>query len=448
MILLAGLLILLTVGAACSSAPSVGVTVIPTVEATVTAGGIVRMRLPTEVPVTAAPTDAPVPVESQGTPAYLMTALAQAPVVCPQPDNPPPPDAPATYTLYATVINQFLSAGGAVPFLDSILRTWGVVADEFGVVTDSYDLTQDGVYEVMVVIADPFNAGVSPQPGQLFVFGCHEGGYRLLYASDYGPGFGMPSLLHVGDINANTSIELVFFQERCQSGSCVQAAQVLSWSEPNEGFITLNVDTVGSADGRFSIADLDGDNVQEITIQGGGMSSDVSAGPPRTSTTVWDWNGLNYVRAVSRLDPPIYRIHAVHDADRALEAGDGPEAIRLYREALDNPRLGTWNVPNEQSMLRAYALYRLMLAYAYADQPTAALNTYTALVEENPQGYPSHVYTLVGTAFWRTYQTTNNLHTACVEALESASANPQSVLFLNSYGPANRSYIVPDMCPF
>ncbi len=425
--------------------PVDGATPLPAAAPTVTPGGMIVIWLPTEGPPTPTPTPLP------PTPDYLLTALPPdggTAAECPPPGNPPPPDPPATYSQYMTVINRFLSDGGSVPFLSSILSTWGAIGDDYGLVTDAYDLTGDGVFEVIVIISDPFNAEVSPLPGQLLVFGCHEGGYRLLYGSDFGPGFGVPSLLYVGDMNADTRPEMVFFQQRCQRGDCVQAAQVLTWSTPNDGFLTLNVDTVGSPDGRFSIQDLDADGILEIMIQGGGISTDVSAGPPRSSTTVWDWNGLNYVRALTQLDPPLYRIHVIHDADRALEQGDGDEAIRLYREALDNPRLGSWQVPNEPVMLRAYALYRLIVAYAFMDRDDDALDTYSTLMADNQPGTPGYVYAALGDAFWRAFQASHNLHTGCMAAAEMVATYPEAVLFLNSYGPANRTYQIPDICPF
>ncbi len=440
------ILVVLFLLTACGGAPPVSEQPLPAASPTVTPGGMILMILPTPTPVTPTPPPASAP---EAAPGYVLTlAAASQAAICPPPGNPRPPAAPAAYNLYTTAINQFLSAGGSVPALSALLAEWGAVDETVGLVSDAYDLTGDGVYEVLVILADPFNAEIAPRPGQLLVFGCQQEDYRLLYGSEYGPGFGIPTLLYVGDMNANSNPELVYVQQRCQSGSCVQAAQVLSWSAPNDGFIALNVDTVGSADGRFSIADLDDDRVQEIMIQGGGISTSISAGPPRSSTTIWDWNGLNYVRALTRLDPPLYRIHVIHDADRALESGDGEEAIRLYREVLENPRLGTWQVPNEQSMLRGYAQFKLIVAYAYLEDDLAALDAHSALMAEHTPGLPSNVYALVGDAFWSAYQATHNLHTACVAAATAASQNPQAVLFLNSYGPANRAYQVPDICTF
>ena len=438
--------------AACGGGPLIGsgpgqVATLPAAAPSVTPGGRLVMLMPTSAPPT--PTTDAVAPPVAGTPAYLLTAFPAGGVVCPDPGNPAPPDLPATYGQFATTINRFLTAGGSVPFLDAILGSWQVIGDDLGLVTDAYDLTGDGVYEVIVILADPFNAEVSPRPGQMFIYGCGQGDYRLLYASDYGPGFGLPRLLYVGDMNADFQQDMVFFQERCQNNACVQAAQVLTWSAPNDGFLALNVDTVGASDGRFSIQDLDGDGIQEIMIQGGGLSSDISVGPARSSTTIWDWNGHNYVRALSRQDPPVYRIHVIHDADQAIREGDGQTAVQLYEQALNDAQLGSWQVPNEPLMLRAYALYRLMIAYAYLEDDRAGLDIHsTLLAEDSDPALPSYAYAMVGDAFWRTYQSTHNLHTACVAALEQVPAYPQAVLFLNSYGAANRSYQVPDLCPF
>lgn len=439
------MLVSLLLLAGCDGGPlPVAVTELPVTPPTVTPGGIAVMVLPTPAPETPTPTGVDA---SMITPAYLLTALP-ASVECPVPANAEPPAAPATFNLYATAINQYLSQGATIPALAELLAAWSVNDEADATVSDAYDLTGDGVFDVIVVIRDPFNADIAPAPGQMLVYGCNQGDYRLLYASDYGPGFGVPAVLYVGDMNANSGPELVYFQERCQSGACVKAAQVLSWSAPNDGFIALNVDTVGSADGRFSIADLDGDNVQEIVIQGGGISTDVNAGPPRSSTTIWDWNGMNYVRALTRLDAPLYRIHLVHDADAALQSGDTGEALRLYQEALDNPRLGSWQVPNEPVMLRAYVLFKLIVGYAFADEDRAALDAHTVLMAENPAGSPGYAYAQVGDAFWQTFQSTRNMHSGCIAAADAVSRNPQAVLFLNGYGPANRNYQIPDICPF
>ncbi len=447
LLLLTGLVWLSGLAACGPDAPTVGVTPLPPVLPTVTAGGAVLMYLPTGSPVAPTPIVPPTPLSL--TPAYMLTALpAQTDAVCPRPGSPAVPPAPASYGLYATAIAQYLSAGATPQALLAALREWGGVTDTAGMVTDLYDLTGDGVYEIVVTVVDPFNAEVAPLPGQLLVFGCHLGGYMLLYSSDYGPGFGVPTVLYVGDINADTNTDLVFFQERCQSSACVQAAQVMSWSAPNEGFLALNVDTIGSADGRFSIADLDDDGIMELMVQGGGISSDASVGPPRSSTTVWDWDGRNYVRAFSRLDAPLYRIHVIHDADRALQAGDPIEAERLYREALDNPRLGTWNVPNESAMLRGYALFKLVVVAALQGDGSAARGALAALEAENPPGSPAAVYSRMASAFWTRFGRAGDLHEACLAAAEEVPADPQAVMFLNSYGPANRTYQVPDLCPF
>ncbi|MBN1963020.1 MAG: hypothetical protein JW910_00135, partial [Anaerolineae bacterium] len=229
--------------------------------------------------------------------------------------------------------------------------------------------------------------------------------------------------------------------------ACVQAAEVISWSARNDGFLALNADTIGSPDGTFAIRDLDGDGVLEIEISRRGISTDPALGPPRSSTTIWDWNGLNYVRATTQLDPPVYRIHLIHDADRAFEAGDYGGALTLYRESLENARLGTWQLENEAVMLRGYTLYRMLLALVVL-QDDVAESYYRTLVEENAPGTPGDSYLVMADALWRTWQTSGDLHEACAAVQDAVRLNPQGLLFLNSYGPANRSYDIVEMCPF
>ncbi|MCC6615239.1 MAG: hypothetical protein IT320_17325, partial [Anaerolineae bacterium] len=236
-------------------------------------------------------------------------------------------------------------------------------------------------------------------------------------------------------------------QQTCQTGRCAIAMHILSWSGTLGAFSPLNSTPISANNARVVIADLDDDGILEVSLSLT-PAFDTAQGPQRRSTEMWDWDGQNYRLAVVEIEAPVYRIHALHDADMLLEQGDLEGAIRLYDKVRDDAALQPWNVANEAFVLRAYAGMRKMIAQAANDARRSANATYAALESENPAGTPGQVYVTLAKSFIDAFNRTRSPAQACAEVFETAQERPDALIPLNSYGYGNRAYTFADLCPF
>jgi TolA-binding protein len=119
-------------------------------------------------------------------------------------------------------------------------------------------------------------------------------------------------------------------------------------------------------------------------------------------------------------------------------------AIGAYRGAADDARLvACWTRPNEVDELRAYALYRLAMAHAYAGDRTAA----GAVVEELGRRYPTDPLAELARLWWLSYRTALDDAAACAVAETFAQRNPDTWQRLADFGFANPAYTVEALCP-
>ncbi|MEB2287724.1 MAG: hypothetical protein OZ934_06420 [Anaerolineae bacterium] len=365
---------------------------------------------------------------------------------CPAPAVPAPPSRPGSFGDYSVMIGRYLSASGSSTVLEATLRNWGAITERGGIVQADTDLTGDGIPEVIVTLYNPatYNEEAPLNAGQLLVYGCDSGGYRLLYQTVFNPGIALPELVRVGDMNTDVKSELVFFAETCSGAACVKEARILSWNAVVGVFEELNNGQIVAINGRISVLDVEGDGVLELTaaINPPGTAA---TGPQRSVLDTWDWNGEDYVLALREEVPGArYRIHAVYDADDLLRGGQWRPAILAYDEARTNRDLLAWTPPGETEALRAYAAFRIVITYARLGNARAEtwLNT---LIGENPPGTPGYGFAQMGGAFMDNFRATSDARAACAAAIASG-ANVLGVL--NSYGYANRAYTLNDVCPF
>jgi hypothetical protein len=385
-----------------------------------------------------------------------LTGPIYQPSDCPDPGAPLPPPKPASFNQYPEMIGRYLSAGGPTTILESTLRSWGAVT-EGAVVQSDTDLTGDGVNDIIVTLYDPalYRAG-QPSPGQMLIYGCAQKGYRLLYSTPYGPSTIIPELRRVGDMNFDSRAEVAFTQKTCSGGKCTQAMQIMEWNVTLGAFKPLNDIPMNATDAKIIISDVDKDGVLEVSIVFN-PTLDPASGPPRKSVDIWDWDGVSYRLALMEVEQPVYRIHAVHDADYAFDLASlqdparqitWKDAIRLYDRVRDDPVLLPWTAPDEAVVLRAYATYKKMLAQIANVQTRAAGDTLTTLQTENPAGTPGEGYAIIGQVFMDSYRQTRDRKKACAAVANSAAARPDTLSTLNSYGFNNRTYSLTDLCPF
>ena len=438
----------------------------PPAFATATPGGRISVSLNTAAapfvvnPATTAQGVLVAPAAS-ATAAYLAraaaTATALAPVAvplfqsseCPPIAAPIAPLRPTTFNSYAQTIGLFLSAGGATTTLESTLRAWGAINEGRGVVQADTDLTGDGVNEVILALSDPatFRAE-QPSPGQMLIFGCDKRSYKLLYSTPFSQATLLPELKRVGNMNGNGRAQIVFTQALCNAGvACTSALQILAWNSTIGVFAALNENGIDTTNAKVQIADVDNDGLLEISVttQPG---NDLNAGPFRRVMSIYDWNGANYTLALTQIDAPVYRIHALYDADALFMAGDFRAASRAYDKVRDDPNYALWTA-SDPVLLRAFAGYRKLLIFGGSRQAKALEDAANALNAEFPPGSGGELWAQAGSALLDAYkQNRSSIKKACAAMQGFFAGRSDVVNSINIYGTTNHMYTPPELCPF
>jgi hypothetical protein len=391
-------------------------------------------------------------------PTPTIPGVFTAPAICPPYGSPTLPERPPAFTQYPEIIVQYLSAGGPSTILEATLRGWEAITETTGLVRADRDFTGDGVPEIFMVLVDPQYANLSPQPGDLYVFGCEEGAYRLLLQAGYAPDHGAPRIISADDINGNWLNDLVYTIPMCDNQVCTEQVRLVQWSMTLGNFSDLAHDDIIVPIPEIFVADRDEDGLGELIITNGALP-DPEAGPPRIVTQVWHWDGVAYVLSETIAPQTPYRIHVVHDADAALETGDYEAALALYDQVITDDALLSWTLADERQYLTAYALYREVLIYAAQGNVGTAQTTLDRLTAEfasaQPGGDggggteppPGAAFVSLAEAFWGDFAINRNVSLACALAVAQSRLNPGALEVLNGFGYANRRYVPSDLCP-
>jgi hypothetical protein len=428
-------LILILIGAGCQPAPTAEPFPTEIAFPTMTPGQVIRAALP---PAAAIPLDGS--FSNPSTAAALSSRPTPTPNLhaCPAPNDtislPFPP--PTTTNGIADALAAFMSAGGTTVALDRDLRgVWNALGGT-GSVRADVDMSGEGTPDVIISLTTPDNGGT------VIVLSCTDSRYVPLYVTSIGGG--APQIIRVEDINADGRTDVFYSSTDCASGDCLIRSQIIGWSAERGRFVNLlggALDTIEPP--RFE--DIDQDRVLEVIEE---LTDDGNAetGPLRTGYSVYDWNGATYVRSVTQLNPPRFRIQIIHQADAAFDQQLMGEAISLYTLALDNTTLEPWTI-DEIPVLDSYVLYRLLLAYSFADDQrrVEVLNTIQTNYAD-PANAP--IYATLAFTFWNAFQITNNLNSACREVQSIIAGRPEALNLINRYGSRSPTYSALDLCPF
>lgn len=404
--------------------PSVTVAPTDTVEPTST-------TVPDEtaiVPI-ASPTDTPVP------PTVAPTATVEPNV------GPFWPERPAFIGDYVMTILDYLNEDPVhIIRLRSMLRDWGAISDRIGQVEEA-DLDGDGQLEWIVVFGQSAQGAITV-PGDLIVIDQLDGDYVLLFQDSvwYGDLQENVALLSTGDINADGLAELAYTTMTCGAHTCFSTVYLFAWD--GTAFASLIKDDILMPYAEIALENLDGDPAQELTLHGG-MIGSVGAGPQRSRTEIYDWNGSIYTLKETVYDPSDFLYFKVLDANTALRAGDYTRGIALYNEVISDGDLRTWKGPAEREDLVAFARYRLALIYLLVKDEANAEAMAQALQAEQPY----HIYNQVTQVLLDYYYKEGSVLAACQAITEFAAEFPETTEVLNGFGYANPAFTPEEVCP-
>lgn len=349
-----------------------------------------------------------------------------------------PEDMAGMPTAAAQVLTQW---AGSPEMLRSYLARCGVLADQRGAIQMAA-LRDATASEAVMALVDP-EAGDGGPLGLVAVLGAGPLGWEPLWQSGLAADV---ALLEVGDVNEDGSADIVWSDTTCGASACFTTAHVLSYVDGDLRNWVNGSTTMASA--SISLEDvMPAGSGRELIVKGGVIGS-VAAGPQRAMTAVWaSLAGAPYVLVQQSYAPSFCLYHHIVDADAAMAQGaqdNYAAAIAAYRAAADDARLvACWTRPNEVDELRAYALYRLAMAYAYASDRHAA----DAVVDELGRRYPNDALAELARLWWLSFRTTRDDSAACAVAATFANRRPESWQRLADYGFANPSLTAEALCP-
>ncbi len=414
------------------------------------AGGLaVPTALPAPTPSPSPPPpDTPTPSPTPLPPTLTPTSIGEAARACPVPAGAPPLDLGATLPPPERLA-AYLNQGGDPQALAAALEAADMTL-EGGVALA--DVDGDGARDVAVALKTP-GAAAETAPGRLLVFLCDAGTYRSALDRGAPAGaegdFDAPILHAVQDLTGDGAAEILVGWGLCSASSCFQRLEVLAW----RAGALVNVLRGQTEDLPFPAVRIEGPlpgGASQILVEGTGFGS-VGAGPPRSvvRTFAWDHSGGAFVLAREEPGPSNYRIHVLHDADRAARAGDHATALALYDRVISDDGLDDWfSGAQGRQALAGYAGYRKVVSLAALGDKAGAQAALDALQAAHPPGDPGAPYVGLAQAFWADYDLYGDLTSACAAARAYAAKHGDELLTPLYYGYGNPVYQLEDLCPF
>lgn len=360
-----------------------------------------------------------------------------APRACPvYPGSPSPPDLAARPDPGTSLLDYF-NAGGSPDRLEPSVAPDGLLPA---------DVNGDGWLDWLVLTLDPASEN-SPTGGTLWLLTCYGSAYSLAFRltpSDRGA----PALHGIVDLTGDGAADVVVGLPNCGAHTCFEQAQILVWDGA-----TLTNRLEGSSDDLpyphyLVIPPLAGEPGR-VEIRGTGFGS-VGAGPYRPVARTWSWeeDAQRFVVTGEATLPTYFRIHVLHDADRAYLEGNYPLAQELYHRVITDDTLDDWEAGERgRQNLAAYANFRKVLTYLRVGDLGDAQVALGILQNRFPSGSTGHAYAEMAHAFWQEYGAGSDLVAACLAAQAFAEAHPAEILDPLYYGYANPAYTPQGICP-
>ena len=362
---------------------------------------------------------------------------------CGQPSGNPelPPDLPAESA--AGHVAAYLNDGGSV----SSLSAWAEERAQLGEMFQGKTLAEadfDGDMRLdiaLVATAEPFE-------WVWIILLCRAGRYVPAHVVREGPEWRALVVHRAQDLDADDRADLLVGRWTCGAHTCFDQLQVLMWRD--EGFenrLSGASDDLPYPD--IGVRDPVGDGSHPIVVTGTAIGS-VGAGPYRPRERVWRWDAAADLYRVSedRLLPAEYRVHVLHDADRAYREGDAAAARELYLRVIEDGSLLDWEESGARRMeLAGYARFRMVLVSLIQGDASSAERAYDELRGSHPAGSPGAGFAEMGAVFWEVWEETGKIEAGCAAARAFADAQPELVLQPLDYGYANPAYTAEDLCP-
>lgn len=273
--------------------------------------------------------------------------------------------------------------------------------------------------------------------------------------------FPSPTILEEWDFTGDTVVDLLFKLTNCGANTCYDEYHIVSYQDSNtprdvirttgynyEGEIVDDLPFAGMSYSEAYFGDDSGDSIVDLQLVGGTQGS-VGAGPQRSRSETYGWNGENVVLLLTEYEDSPYRYFKLVDANMAFTAEDYPTARTLYDEVItrdDLEDLGYFaDLEDERGAMTRYALYRLVLLDILDEDFIGAQTRAEQMVAD----YPNDSIATGALATVMTFAQTSSLPEACVTFTASVEGiEPDPVAPLDYMGYANPELGAETLCPF
>ncbi len=362
------------------------------------------------------------------------------------------PGRPNAFADYAGVVGIYLTlAGEAVlgePCLEELIAEWAMADFDLPLTPEERCLTgntdSDADDEVVVLFTVESEDGFGLL-SNVVVFDSTADGYVAVFQSsspDQFPQVFPGNIVVAEDVTGDGNGDLVYTTNTCGANTCTLAVHVVTGDggeyvglTPEEGLLMETAD--------LTLEEGVGDGSKLIVLHGGTFSS-VGAGPQRTRTEVYGWDGESFAMLETTYELTDLLYFHILDADLIFNAGNVAIAGQMYRTLLEDESLTeTGFQENERAELSAYALFRQALAILATDSDgQEALD----LLAQARNDYPDAVNTGLAIALEDAHEI--GVPAGCLAVREHIEANLDDFQAVWEYGYTNPAFDAERICPF
>ncbi len=273
--------------------------------------------------------------------------------------------------------------------------------------------------------------------------------------------FPSPTLLPDMDFTGDTVNDLLFKLTNCGANTCYDEYHIVSYQDsdsPRDVILTTGynyegeiVDDLPFASMSYSEAyfgDDSGDSITDLQLVGGTQGS-VGAGPQRSRSETYGWDGEHIVLLLTEYEDSPFRYFKLVDANMAFDAEDYPTARTLYEEVINNEELEDLgyfaDAPDERDAMTRYATFRLIILDILEEDFIGAQDRATQMVAD----YPDDVVANAAFDMVLRYSETQDWTQTCMQVLLNLEGiEPDPVAPLDYMGYANPELGAETLCPF
>ncbi len=274
------------------------------------------------------------------------------------------------------------------------------------------------------------------------------------------PFFPSPTVLTDTDFTGDQVVDLLFKLTNCGANTCYDEYHIVSYQDGDtprdviraagytyDGQVSDDLPFVTMSYSEAYLGDDSGDSITDLQLVGGTQGS-VGAGPQRSRSETYGWDGEYVVLLLTEYEDSPYRYFKLVDANSAFTAGDYPTARTIYDEVItrdDLEDLGYFaDLEDERGAMTRYATYRLMLLDILEEDFVGAQSRAETMVAD----YPDDVVATGALETVMTFARTDSLSEACAVFTASVEGiEPDPIAPLDYMGYANPELGAETLCP-